>query len=194
MSTGTLSQVWTQNQNASSVQAPGGARKHHHGTGGGDADWMANLANATSTAAGTPGTTSTGATDATMSDQMQALLVQMQAGNTTAPAAPATATASADPTQASSATASSAVPAHHGHHHHGAGSSALEDENDIATDVSGELEGDGAASAGTSSAASGFAGLQQAAGTMMGNVQDLLKTYGAAAVQGAATGAVMAAI
>lgn len=200
MSIGTLSQVWTHYQNGSSVQTPGVQANGNAGSQS-YADWMASLMSATGSASASGGAT----TPATLSDQMQALLVQLQGGATTAPqsdtgtaadANSGTAVASVTPSSSGPASGAAGVSGHHHHHHHGGSGSTDDTEDDLATDIAGDLSGNDAASAGTdTSSGSGLlSGLGQAAGTALTDIQQLLKTYGAAAIQGAASGAVIAAI
>jgi hypothetical protein len=165
MSIQNLSTIWAQAQAAAAPQSTAGTTSSQSAQ-----DWLTNLLSATGTAAA--GSSDASMSTATLSDQMQALLVQLQGGNTTAP--DASTTASASPTQA--------VSGHHHHHHHGGADAIDQNVDDIGATVASDLsDADGS-------------GLDTTPGGFMQGVKDVLTNWGSAAIKGAATGATLAAI
>jgi len=166
MSIGSLSSLWQQMQANAAAQASASS-----GTTSQSAqDWLSSLLSATGTQASTGGTAST----ATLSDQMQALLVQLQGGNTTVPdGAPGQNGATSATSSPTSTTEASSVHHHH-HHSHGGGEGGVDQgTDDLATDAAGALTGSDAT------------GLDSSSGGFMQSVTNMLETAGAAAAKGA---------
>jgi hypothetical protein len=119
-----------------------------------------------------------------ITDQLQALLIQLQSGGTAAPSsAPATGQlASVTATGTTSAPSAPGTVAHH-HHTSGGGGSTDQDLNALAQDIASDLEGGSSAASGstTSSSSTSQGGLQGLTSTFASDLAQALKGYSATA-------------
>jgi hypothetical protein len=160
------------------------------------ADWYASLTGALGSSSTASTATTTGASSSQLSDNMQALLTQLQSGNTIAPSG-----AGSNP--ASTTGTTGAGHAHH-HHHHGAGGSSSPDSTDgsvdqdssgVLEDIAGSLTGSttsgssgsssnslfgtSTASASSSTGSGLMSGLQSLGSTALAGVRQALQAYAA---------------
>jgi hypothetical protein len=155
-------------------------------------DWVANLTSALS------GSSASNASSGTLSDQMQALLTQLQAGNTVAPSGAHSAASSGASSAAASAAGASGQTHHHQHHSgsdafSGAGSStigssgaAADASGGILQDLATNLVGSTASAAGSGSDSlfgggsnTLLNGLNSLGGTALTGVKQALQAYAA---------------